>query len=155
MKEKIESPDDLRIHNLAVEIANLIWSTVGKWDHFSKSTLGRQIVRSSDSIAQNISEGFGRFYFKENKLFCYYARGSAYETLCSLNFAVQRGLISNEQYLNLKDKIETLLPKLNNYIKSTGKVPAENPDLNSSGETDSHVPSQTSPESAETTNHTN
>jgi len=134
MKEKIECPEDLRIHNSAVEIANLIWSAVGKWDHFAKSTLGRQIVRSADSIAQNISDGFGRFYFKENKLFCYYARGSAYETLCSLNFAAQRGLISNDLHVKLKDMIEALLPQLNNYINSTGKIPVETAVQTSSGD---------------------
>ncbi|TMI72809.1 MAG: four helix bundle protein [Bacteroidetes bacterium] len=42
---------------------------------------------AADSIAFNISEGYGRFHYKENKNFCYYSRGSAKETLTGVHKA--------------------------------------------------------------------
>ena len=43
-------------------------------------TIGKQLVRSADSIAANISEGFGRYHFKDSKRFYYISRGSLFET---------------------------------------------------------------------------
>ena len=42
--------------------------------------MGYQLVRASDSIAANISEGYSRFQYKENRQFVFVARGSLYET---------------------------------------------------------------------------
>ncbi|WP_367119197.1 four helix bundle protein [uncultured Mucilaginibacter sp.] len=52
-----------------------MWFIVLGWEYFSKDTLGKQLVRSADSIGANIAEGFGRYHFKENKNFCYFSRG--------------------------------------------------------------------------------
>jgi four helix bundle protein len=77
--------EDLEVYKVvppqAGEIGEIVWSAVDKWDYFPKKTLGAQYVDAADSIAMNISEGYGRFHYKENKNFCYYSRGSAKETL--------------------------------------------------------------------------
>ncbi|WP_461150698.1 four helix bundle protein [Spirosoma pulveris] len=36
-------------------------------------TIEKQLVRSTDSISANLSEGNGHFHFKENINFCYYS----------------------------------------------------------------------------------
>jgi four helix bundle protein len=72
------SLEALKVYQSARTIAEDCWMFVSKWDSFAKQTLGNQLVRAADSIAANISEGYGRYSFKENKLFCYYARGSRY-----------------------------------------------------------------------------
>lgn len=72
--------DELQVYNLSLELGEKIWKLIINWDSFSKNTIGKQIVRSADSISANISEGFCRYHFKENKQFCYYARGSLFET---------------------------------------------------------------------------
>jgi four helix bundle protein len=72
--------EDLEVYIDANIIADEIWSLVSKWDYFQKDTIGKQIVKSSDSIGANISEGYGRYFHKENLQFCYYFRGSLYET---------------------------------------------------------------------------
>jgi len=81
-----------------MEMAKEIWIRVAKWDYFSKYTIGKQLVRSADSVAANLSEGFGRFYYKEEKQFCYYSRGSLYETKTWLTKASNRKLINTEEY---------------------------------------------------------
>nr|HRD19349.1 four helix bundle protein [Candidatus Neomarinimicrobiota bacterium] len=57
--------EELRVYQLAMEIGDLVWAIVQKWDYFPKDTLGKQLVRSADSITANLSEGFGRYYFRE------------------------------------------------------------------------------------------
>jgi len=52
---------------------------VDRWNYFQKDTVGKQLVRSADSIAANLSEGFGRYHYKETKNFSYYSRGSLFE----------------------------------------------------------------------------
>jgi four helix bundle protein len=61
--------DDLEIYKVAMDIGELTWRAVEGWDFFAKETLGKQLVRSADSIALNISEGYGRFHYNENKNF--------------------------------------------------------------------------------------
>lgn len=61
--------EDLEVYKVAMEIGDIVWGIVIKWDYFEKKTLGAQYVDAADSIALNISEGYGRFHYKENKNF--------------------------------------------------------------------------------------
>lgn len=72
--------NDLEVYKLSNEVANLIYRQIKSWDKFHLYSLGDQLIRSVDSVAANISEGYGRFSFKDNIRFCYYARGSLFET---------------------------------------------------------------------------
>ncbi|MBE0647264.1 MAG: four helix bundle protein [Bacteroidales bacterium] len=112
--------EELKLYQLAMEIAEEIWEIVKTWDHFAKDTIGKQLVRSADGIASNISEGFGRYHYKESKLFYYYARGSLYETRTWITKACNRGLLQSERFLILKDKLAHTNALLNNYIKTVG-----------------------------------
>ncbi len=58
---------DLKVYQLSMEIGEQVWSLVMPWDYFAKDTVGKQVVRSADSIAANISEGFGRYSYKDNR----------------------------------------------------------------------------------------
>lgn len=113
--------NELEIYREAMEIGEEIWSMVTKWDFFAKDTVGKQIVRSADSIAANLAEGYGRFHFKENQKFCYYSRGSAEEAQTWLEKAVRRDLVQREAARTLYDRIETLKKRINAYIHSIGR----------------------------------
>jgi four helix bundle protein len=113
--------EDLQVYQLAMDIGEKVWGLVIKWDYFAKDTIGKQFVRAADSVAANLSEGFGRFYYKENRQFCYYCRGSLYETLTWLTKAQSRGLIKEEDFSSMRKDIDTIGLKLNNYINSIGK----------------------------------
>ncbi|MBK8883174.1 MAG: four helix bundle protein [Bacteroidales bacterium] len=113
--------EELQVYKLSMEIAEKIWTIVIKWDYFTKDTIGKQLVKAADSIAANLSEGFGRFHFKENTNFSYYSRGSLYETKTWLVKAHNRNQISNEDFEIFLHEIDLIGVKLNNYIKSIGK----------------------------------
>jgi len=72
--------EDLQVYQLSMDLGEKVWQIVDKWNYLSKDTIGKQLVRAADSISSNLSEGYGRFHYKENKQFCYYSRGSLYET---------------------------------------------------------------------------
>ena len=104
-----------------MELGDKIWEIVINWDYFLKDTIGKQLVRAADSVAANLSEGFGRFFYKENKQFCYYSRGSLFETKTWLTKAKNRKLLSEDQFENFSKDIDLIGKKLNSYSKSIGK----------------------------------
>jgi len=118
--------EDLQVYQIAMEIGERIWELVIKWDYFCKDTVGKQLVKAADSIGANLSEGYGRFYYKENRQFCYYSRGSLHETKTWLIKSYNRNLITENAFRSLSRDIDTLSVKLNNYINSIGKRPKTN-----------------------------
>lgn len=114
--------DKLKVYQMAMEIGELCWNIVDEWNYFQRDTIGKQLVRSADSIAANISEGYGRYHFKENKNFNFYARGSLFETKTWIIKAHRRGFVDETIYLKLKKELNNLGYLLNRYIKSIGST---------------------------------
>jgi four helix bundle protein len=117
--------EELEVYKVSMEIGEMVWSIVIKWEYFAKKTLGAQYVDAADSIAMNISEGYGRFHFKENKNFCYYSRGSAKETLTATHKAKSRGLITEEDFKILSQKLDTYFRLMYGYVTSIGTTGLE------------------------------
>ncbi len=119
---------DLEVYKVSMEIGDIVWGIVNKWDFFQRDTLGKQFTRATDSIAFNISEGYGRFHFAENRNFCYCSRGSAYETVTAINKSRARNLLSIEEIELLEEKVNYYFKLINPYIKSIGnnRKPGEN-----------------------------
>ncbi len=113
--------EELIVYKMSMEVGEEVWDIVIKWDYFFKDTIGKQLVRAVDSVAANLSEGFGRYHFKEAKNFSYYSRGSLYETKTWLTKSHNRKLISDDTFENFIKQINTIGIKLNNYINSIGK----------------------------------
>ena len=112
--------DDLKVYKKAMELGEICWGIVSNCNYFEKDTVGKQLVRSSDSIAANISEGFGRFHFKENIHFNYIARGSLFETKTWIEKANNRDLITDEMGKNIQIRIDEIGRMLNAYISKIG-----------------------------------
>ena len=115
--------EKLRVYQLAEELADEIWKLTRSMEPFAKDTIGKQIVRASDSIGANIAEGVGRGGFQDNRRFVRNARGSLYETKHWLRRAYSRRLLTDFQVERIKPHIDELAPKLNAYLKSIGDVP--------------------------------
>lgn len=117
--------EDLQVYQLAETLADDVWRIVIAWDAFARDTVGKQIVKAADSIGANIAEGTGRGSYQDNRRFIRIARGSLYETRHWLRRAYKRKLLDDEQVNKLKPTIQGLGPKLNAYLRSIGKNPAE------------------------------
>ena len=110
--------EDLKVYELSMNIGEKVWANVNKWNYFNKDTIGKQLVRAIDSVAANLSEGFGRYHFKEKKNFSYYSRGSLYEAKTWIVKAKNRGLVNENDFLSFKEDINYIGKMLNNYIRS-------------------------------------
>ena len=113
--------EEFKVYALSMDLAERIWNVVNNWDFFTRDTVGKQLVRAADSIAANLSEGYGRYHYKENINFSYYSRGSLFETKTWLTKAFNRNLISQDEYNSFNTEIDIIGIKLNNYINTIGK----------------------------------
>lgn len=113
--------ENLRVYQAAMEIGELVHEAILTWNINEKKTLGDQFIRAADSIALNIAEGYGRYHYKENRNFCWFARGSLYEAKTANQKAFNRNLISETQFNELLNKLKECHLLLNSYIKSIGK----------------------------------
>jgi four helix bundle protein len=116
----------LDVYKLAEKLADEIWHIVIKWDALAKDTVGKQIIRSADSIGANIAEGDGRGSYQDHRRFIKIARGSLYETKHWLRRAYTRQLLTSAQVESLKPIIDELSPRLNAYLKSIGNTSEKN-----------------------------
>ncbi len=113
--------EDLEIYQMAEDLSDKIWNICVKFDYFAKDTIGKQLVRAADSISANNAEGHGRYHFNDHLRFCYYARGSLFETRSWLLKAIRRNLIK-DKIEEITEIIEILPKRLNAYIGSIKKV---------------------------------
>lgn len=112
--------EDLQVYQISMKLADEVHDLILEWDNFHKFSTGTQLLDAADSISANISEGYGRFHFKDHRNFLYFSRGSLSETKTWLTKAANRKLIPEEKYHDLMNRYNNLGVKLNNYIKSIG-----------------------------------
>ena len=110
----------LRVYQLSESVADAIWDSVLRWPILARDTVGKQIIRSADSIGANIAKGAGRGTYRDNRRFIMTARGSLYETQHWLRRAFKRDLLNDKQVKTLKPLLDELAPKLNAFLRSLG-----------------------------------
>jgi four helix bundle protein len=110
---------ELDVYKLSEDLSDLIWYGFDTWPKKVQQTIGYQIIRSVDSIAANIAEGYGRFTPADRKKFYLYARGSFEETKAWLRKLIRRKIIGESELSEYQRIIDELGPKLNAFIKST------------------------------------
>lgn len=119
MENKFIDYKDLSSYKISHDLANKVWDVVVNWDYFAKDTIGKQFVRSVDSISANIAEGYGRYTKKDKIHFYRYSFGSLKESMSWLEKAYQRKLISEKQYQEIFQIINKLPKEINTLIKYT------------------------------------
>ena len=111
-----QSFTELEVWKKARALKNDIASLVKNFPQEEKFRLTDQIIRSSRSINANISEGHGRYTFKDQLHFCLQLRASLSETLNHLIDAYDCSYITKEDLEQLKIKIDEVERLLNGYI---------------------------------------
>ncbi len=77
-----------------------------------------QIRRASTSITANIAEGVSRSSNKDKSKFINIAYSSSLEVINFLILALDLEFISEEKYLELREKTEKITSQLNSFYKS-------------------------------------
>ena len=104
---------------LAEALSDRVWFAFDQWPPKAQKTIGYQIIDSSDSIAANIAEGYGRYTPADRRVFYRYARGSFEETKAWLRKLIRRKIILPADVPPYTEIIDALGPKLNAFIRST------------------------------------
>lgn len=108
--------EDLEVYQIAFKLSDLIWNIVILWNQFAKDTIGKQLVKASDSVGANIAEGSGRGSYSDNHRFLKISRGSLFETKHWLKRAEKRRLLNENDYNKLYNLVEDLIPRLSAYM---------------------------------------
>ncbi len=113
--------NDISSYKISFHLSNYVWDIVVEWDYFAKDTVGKQFIRSADSISANIAEGFGRYNKKDKIKFYRYSFGSLKESLDWNEKAKIRKLLTEEQYKHILEELNKLPKELNYLIKFTNE----------------------------------
>jgi len=108
----------LKVYQLAMRVGEGVWALTAGWEWLVKQTVALPWIRAADSIATNISKGYGHYASNENVRFFYHALGSIRETQTWLEKARARRLIIEPAANELALKLETLRRHLDLYINS-------------------------------------
>lgn len=114
---KIEKFEDLEIWNKSREICidiETLFETTNLGKRFS---IRDQMDRSSGSIMDNIAEGFERNGNREFINFLSFSKGSCGELKSQLYRALDKKLISQNEFENLAIKIELVKNKIGAFMK--------------------------------------
>ncbi|MFZ3074019.1 MAG: four helix bundle protein [Minisyncoccales bacterium] len=112
--------DKLDVYQLSRQLSRLSWCVYNSLTWQDKKIIGDQFIRSADSVGANIVEGYSRFHYLDKIKFYYNSRASLSE--CAdhwLELLIERKLIDNKNYTELKIISKNLSIKLNNFISST------------------------------------
>lgn len=115
----IENLKQMKAYILSDKLGKLVWNIVDTWDYFAKKTIGSQWTKATDSVSANISEGYGRYFFKESIRFYYFARGSLFETYDWFVKAQERKLLTQDDIKEIQTLLRDLPIELNKLIKLT------------------------------------
>ncbi len=95
------------------ELVRLTYASVKSFPGSEKFGLTSQITRAAVSVASNIAEGTSRATAKDQAHFSQLAYGSLMELCCQFILAKDLGLISEDNYNDLRKDILKVSNKLN------------------------------------------
>ena len=110
--------EELEVYQLALEISYMAWDIYLELPKEFRFSFNQQFLDSSDSIGANITEGFGRYHYKDSLKFYYNARASLFESDYWIKRFIKRKLISSDTFIQFTSLIEIEKPKLNSFINS-------------------------------------
>lgn len=113
--------DKISSYQNSFDLLNDFLEIVIKWDYFAKDTIGKQFVRSIDSISVNIAEGFGRYSKKDKIRFYRIILGSLDESCGWLKKLSTRKLIHENEKIALFERFIDIKKEICHLIKFTNE----------------------------------
>ena len=99
------------------EVSDRVWEIVLEWNPVAIDTVGKQLVRASDSVGANLVEGDGRYSMPDSLNFFTIARASARETRLWIRRAIRRKLITLDKGEALISSLESSTRQLNRPVR--------------------------------------
>lgn len=112
------SLDDFELYNTARRFRIAVYRLIRQLPVEEKYCLGTQMRRAAVSVTNNIAEGHGRWYFRENIRFCRTARGSVGELIDDFNACLDEKYGDASAVESLRGDADQLIARINSYIAS-------------------------------------
>ncbi|MDO7876131.1 four helix bundle protein [Hymenobacter sp. ASUV-10] len=119
--------EELAVFARFEEVSDRMWEIVQGWRMLAQDTIGKQVIRSADSVGANLVEGDGRYSKADALHFFIIARGSARETTLWVKRAHKRKLITTVEATELLRLLTEGCQMLNNLITYRRNLPNSNP----------------------------
>lgn len=108
---------DLTVWESAHQLMIAVYNFTKKLPAQEKYNLISQLQRSASSVAANIAEGYGRYYYQDNIAFCRKARGSLDETKNHIMAARDLKQATRIECSKLITQCNIIRQLLNGYIR--------------------------------------
>jgi four helix bundle protein len=109
---------DLEIWKEAHYLRLEIYKISKEFPSDEKYNLTSQIRRSSSSVADQIAESHGRYFYADKVRVLYQARGESEEVRSQLSLALNLSYIKKEIFTQLDLRYENLNKRISRYISS-------------------------------------
>ena len=117
-KEFVFPFEKLEVWQLAVDLADFIFSLLESFPPNKHLRIVSQIEAAVTGVSQNIAEGKGRQYKKELIQFLYISEGCVFETLTLAEVMRRRKLFSDNDAMEIRERSEAIDRKLHGLINS-------------------------------------
>jgi four helix bundle protein len=110
------SLDSFELYNSARRFRVATYRLIRQLPADERYCLATQMRRAAVSVSNNIAEGHGRWYYRDNIRFCRIARGSAGELIDDFNVCMDEGYGKASEVALLQEDARQLIARINSYI---------------------------------------
>ena len=115
--------ENLAAYQRALDLVDKVYDLMKGFPSEEKFALCDQLRRAVVSVPSNIAEGLGRMSGKEQVRFIEISYGSLMEVYCQLTIAKRRNYITEDQFRDLAEIIESIAKPLSGLRKSLNPQP--------------------------------
>ena len=108
--------EDLEVYKEARKFRKRMYRLAAKLPDIERYELAPQVRDAARSLTNNIAEGHGRFYYKENRAFQRKARGSLNELIDDINICIDEEYFLVKHLEALKEQGYQVRKMLDGYI---------------------------------------
>jgi len=112
----------LYVYQQSIDLCDLSWEIFESLSWQDKKIIGDQFIRSIDSNAANIAEGYGRYHYLDKIKFYYNARASLLEAKHWMFLLFKRKKITEQKFQETLKKADHIHYTLNKFIQSCYKA---------------------------------
>lgn len=123
MNNNIFGFENLAAYQRAMDLVDKVYDLMKGFPAEERYALCDQLRRAVVSVPSNIAEGLGRISSKEQVRFIEISYGSLMETYCQLTIAKRRNYITEDQFRDVVESIETIARPLSGLRKSLNPQP--------------------------------
>lgn len=124
MSEEILTKDKIHVkafntliaYQKGLELIDMIYDVTLNFPKFETYELGSQLRRATTSIVGNLAEGKSQLYIKKEFSFYNNSLGSCGEVECWLEVCLRRNYITQDQYIELKNRTIEVKKLLISYL---------------------------------------